>query len=116
MKGQGASPDLMELRDDNFEAEVIEADLPVLVDFWAPWCGPCRTVGPVIEQVAGEFSGRAKVGKLNVDENQAVAGAMRIMSIPTVAVFKGSQMVDMRVGAYGVTEYRDMLEKALETP
>ncbi len=116
MKDQGTSSDMIELRDDNFEAEVIEADLPVLVDFWAPWCGPCRTVGPVIEQVAGEYSGRAKVGKLNVDENQAIAGAMRIMSIPTVAVFKGNQMVDMRVGAYGITEYRDMLEKALGTP
>lgn len=116
MEGNAAGIQPVELRDDNFEAEVIEADVPVLVDFWAPWCGPCRTVGPLIEAMAGEFAGRAKVAKLNVDENQAVAGALRIMSIPTVAVFKGSQVLDCRVGAYGEAEYRAMLENALAGP
>ena len=78
---------VVELTDANFEQEVVDAGMPVLVDFWAPWCGPCRAVGPTIESVAEAYLGRVKVGKLNVDEQQGVASALRIQSIPTVAVF-----------------------------
>ncbi len=113
MSEKEMASNLLELRDDNFEAEVIESDLPVLVDFWAPWCGPCQAVGPTIAQLADEYEGRAKVGKLNVDDNHGVAGAMRIMSIPTVAVFRKNQVLDLKVGALGPAEYRDMLDKAL---
>ncbi|MDH5750950.1 MAG: thioredoxin [Deltaproteobacteria bacterium] len=102
------------LTDDNFMQEVTESDVPVLVDFWAPWCGPCRVVGPTMEELAGEFGGRAKIGKLNVDENREVAGALNIMSIPTVALFKGKEVVDYKVGAHSKTEYEQMLLKALK--
>ena len=105
----------IELTDENFEREVIESDVPVLVDFWAPWCAPCRTVGPAIESLVSEFDGRAKIAKLNVDENQGVAGALKIMSIPTVALFHGNKVIDHRVGAYPKEEYSAMLTKAVET-
>jgi len=87
------------LTDQNFEEEVLKYDGPVLVDFWAPWCGPCRVVGPVVEEVAKDYEGKAKVGKLNVDENQATAQKYGVMSIPTLGFFKGGEMVDQLVGA-----------------
>ncbi|MFH1569334.1 MAG: thioredoxin, partial [Gemmatimonadota bacterium] len=77
------------LTDDNFAAEVLESDLPVLVDFWAAWCGPCRMVGPIVEELAGEYAGRAKVCKLDVDGAQKTAGEFGIRSIPTLLIFKG---------------------------
>ena len=104
---------LIELTDDNFMSEVVESDQLVLVDFWAEWCGPCRTVGPTIAEISDEFAGRVKVGKMDVDNNQQVAGALKIMSIPTVALFKGNEVIDHRVGAYPKSEYAAMLEKAL---
>ena len=104
---------VVELTDANFEQEVVDAGMPVLVDFWAPWCGPCRAVGPTIESVAEAYLGRVKVGKLNVDEQQGVASALRIQSIPTVAVFSGNKVVQARVGALPRREYEAMLEQAL---
>jgi len=104
---------VMELTDANFENEVLEAGMPVLVDFWAPWCGPCRAVGPTIEGVAEAFQGRVKVGKLNVDESPGVASALRIQSIPTVAVFSGNKVLEARVGVQPRKEYEAMLERAL---
>jgi len=104
---------LLHLTDQTFEAEVVGSAQPVLVDFWAPWCGPCRVVGPTIEQIAADFAGRVKVAKLNVDENQGVAAALRIQSIPTVALFHGNKLVDARVGAYPKAEYAAMLDKVL---
>lgn len=111
MSGEGNQP--VTLTDANFMNEVVESAVPVLVDFWAPWCAPCRVVGPTIEELAGDYDGRVKVAKLNVDENQEIAGALRIMSIPTVALFQGNQVLDYRVGAYPKTEYAQMLDKAL---
>ena len=88
----------MEITDANFQDEVLKSDVPVLVDFWAPWCGPCRLLGPVIEQLAEEFKGRVKVGKLNTDQDQAVAAALSIAAIPTVLFFKNGELVDRAIG------------------
>ncbi len=106
-------PNLLHLTDQTFEAAIVDSEQPVLVDFWAPWCGPCRVVGPTIEQIAADFAGRVKVAKLNVDENQGVAAALRIQSIPTVALFHGNKLVDARVGAHPKAEYAAMLDKVL---
>lgn len=97
--------------DDNFKKEVLESELPVLVDFWAPWCGPCKMVGPVVEEIAAEYSGRARVVKLNTDEHQEVAQAYGIMSIPTLAVFKGGKVVDGIVGAAPKQMLKELLDK-----
>ncbi len=82
----------------NFQEEVLNSDKPVLVDFWAEWCGPCRMIGPLIEELATEYDGKAVIGKLNVDENPDVAGTYGIRSIPTLLVFKGGEIVDRIVG------------------
>ncbi|OGH86474.1 MAG: thioredoxin [Candidatus Magasanikbacteria bacterium RIFOXYC12_FULL_33_11] len=99
------------LTDANFEAEVIKSDIPVFVDFWAPWCGPCQMMGPVVEQLSQEFVGKAKVGKLNVDENNLIAGKYRVMSIPTFLVFKGGEVVDQMIGGVPKERLKEMLEK-----
>ena len=85
--------------DANFNSEVLNSDKPVLVDFWAPWCGPCRMVAPVVEEIAGEMSEQIKVVKVNTDENVATASSYGIMSIPTLGIFKGGQLVDAVIGA-----------------
>jgi len=89
----------LHLDDKNFEQEVLKSNLPVLVDFWAEWCGPCRAIAPIIEELAGELQGKMKVAKLNVDEAQDLAGNYNVMSIPTLLVFKNGQPVEQIVGA-----------------
>ena len=87
------------LTEQNFEQEVLKADVPVLVDFWAAWCGPCKIMGPIVEEVAKELEGKSvKVGKMNVDENPETPGKFGIMSIPTLMIFKGGQPVETMVG------------------
>ena len=82
----------------NFEEEVLKSELPVLLDFWASWCGPCRMLAPIVEEIAKEQEGKIKVGKINVDEEPALAGAFKVASIPTVVVMKGGKVTNMSVG------------------
>jgi len=97
--------------DQNFEAEVIKSDKPVLVDFWAPWCGPCQMMGPIVSELAKEMGDRVKIGKLNVDENSGVAEKYQIMSIPTVIIFKGGNVVKQLVGVQSGETLKDELGK-----
>jgi len=106
--------DVVVLTDDNWKKEVMEADGPVLVDFWAEWCPPCRMIAPSIEALATAYTGRARVGKLNVDENPVVAQTFGIRSIPTLLVFKGGKVVDQQIGALPQPRIAEMLEKQIE--
>jgi thioredoxin 1 len=94
-----ASNDVVTLEDGTFDAEVLKSEIPVLVDFWATWCGPCKAIAPVVEQIALDFKGKVKVGKMDIDKHQAVAQKYSIRSIPTLLVFKGGRVVDTVVGA-----------------
>lgn len=96
--------------DSAFDADVLKSDVPVLVDFWAEWCGPCRMIAPTVDQVADEFAGKVKVGKLNVDENGNTPMRYNVRGIPTLLLFKGGQVVDQRVGALSKSDLVKMLE------
>ncbi len=97
--------------DATFETDVLKADGPVLVDFWAPWCGPCRAVAPIVEKIAELYDGKVRVAKLNVDENQATAQTYGIRSIPTVALFMGGEVVDGVLGSAPLAFFQEMLDK-----
>jgi thioredoxin 1 len=97
--------------DGDFDQQILQSDVPALVDFWAAWCGPCRTVGPVVEELAGEYAGKVKVAKLNVDENKQTPTKYGIRGIPTLILFKGGQVVDQIVGAVPKDRIKDLLDK-----
>ena len=101
----------LEFTDANFDQEVLKSTMPVLVDFWAPWCGPCQVMGPVIDQLSEEAVSFAKVGKVNVDDNPATAQAYGVMSIPTIKIFKGGQVVKEFIGVQG----KEMLKGELQS-
>lgn len=103
----------MEMTDANFEAEVLKSDTPVLVDFWAVWCGPCKMIAPTVEELANEYQGKLKVGKVDVDSNQQVAQKFGVRSIPTLLIFKGGRVVDQVVGAVPKRALVDKLLKHL---
>lgn len=98
------------LTKESFDVEVLQSDLPVLVDFWAPWCGPCRMLAPAVEQIAEEYAGKAKVCKVNVDDEPELAGRFGITSIPTVLVFKNGQLAEQVVGLRPKTELEELLK------
>ena len=108
-----AGGNILKFSDQNFEQEVLKSDKPVLVDFWAEWCAPCRMIAPAVEAVAGEYAGRAKVGKLNVDENQSVTSRYNIRSIPTLLVFKNGEIKEQLVGTTSKDNLAKLLDKNL---
>ena len=101
----------IQVTDGNFDQEVIKNTLPVLVDFWAPWCGPCRAMGPIIDELATEFDGKIKICKMNVDENSASPSRFGIRAIPTLILFKDGEVVDQTTGAVSKSSIKDMIAK-----
>ncbi|MCH7827695.1 MAG: thioredoxin [Bacteroidetes bacterium] len=100
----------LEITDENFESEVLNSDLPVLIDFWAAWCGPCRMIAPLVEELAGEYEGKVKVGKLDVDNNQQTAIKYGVRSIPTLLVFKNGEVKDTIIGAVPKSQISQKLD------
>jgi thioredoxin 1 len=100
-----------QITDGSFEQDVLQSDIPVLIDFWAPWCGPCRAMGPVIDELAEEFDGQVKIVKMNVDENSATPGKYGIRAIPTLILFKDGEVVDQSTGAVSKSSIKEMITK-----
>jgi thioredoxin 1 len=108
-----ASPNVIEVTDSNFEAEILKSSLPVLVDFWAVWCAPCRAIAPHVEAIANDYAGKLRVGKLDIDSNPEVPSQFEVRSIPTLLVFKEGKVVGQIVGAVPRAKLEDLVKKAL---
>ncbi|MBI5069775.1 MAG: thioredoxin [Deltaproteobacteria bacterium] len=108
-----ASNDVVTLEDGTFDAEVLKSDVPVLVDFWAVWCGPCKAIAPAVDELAKEYKGKLKVAKLDIDTHQAVPQRFGIRSIPTLLIFKGGRVVDTIIGAVPKSKLVDSVKKAI---
>jgi len=106
-----ASPNIVALTKDNFAAEVLQSAQPVLVDFWAEWCGPCKMIGPVLDELATEFAGRARIGKVNIDHEQELATQYGVRAIPTLLFFKGGQVAEQVVGAKSKKDLKATLDR-----
>ncbi|MEX0727408.1 MAG: thioredoxin [Planctomycetaceae bacterium] len=105
---------VLEFTDANFQKEVLESQEPVLVDFWAPWCGPCKMLTPMIEELAGEYAGRARVGKINIDQNPQIATQLGVNAIPTVVVYQKGEIVDRVLGIPPKTRFTTAIDNCLE--
>lgn len=108
-----ASDKVLTVSEDSFDSDVMKSEVPVLVDFWAPWCGPCRMVAPVLDQIADEMDGKVRIAKLNVDENQGIAFKYQVSSIPTFILFKGGQMADRTMGALPKSAFESFITRNL---
>jgi len=108
-----AAANILVLTVENFQAQVLQSTKPVLVDFWAEWCGPCKMIAPILDELAVELDGKVSIGKINVDEQQALASQFGIQGIPTLLIFKGGQVVDQVVGMRGKKDLQTRLERAL---
>jgi thioredoxin 1 len=108
-----ASEKVIAFTDANFDQEVLKSDVPVLVDFWATWCAPCKAIAPIVDAIADEYAGKIKVGKVNVDDNQATPGKYGVRGIPTLILFKGGAVVDQVVGAVPKSQLDALIAKAL---
>ena len=106
-----ANENVIVINKNNFEEEVLKSDKDVLVDFWAPWCGPCRAVGPIVDELANEYVGKAKISKLNVDDEGELAAKFRVMSIPTIMIFKDGEIVEKVIGARSKEELTSLINK-----
>jgi thioredoxin 1 len=108
-----ASEKVIHISDSEFDSKVLQGDVPCLVDFWAPWCGPCKAIGPVIDELADEYAGKVQIAKMNVDDNPATPGKYGIRAIPTLILFKNGEVVDQITGAVGKAQLSDLIGKAV---
>ena len=108
-----AAPNIVTLNQTNFPAEVLKSSAPVLVDFWAEWCGPCKMIAPVLDELAGEYQGKVKIGKVNIDEHQGLAAQFGVRAIPTLLVIKNGQVSEQMVGAKSKRDLKASLDRAI---